>query len=347
MAAIRLENINVGYDENLVLRDFSLSVAHGELVALLGASGCGKTTALKIIAGLLEPKTGEIYLDEQNITNVRAEKRETAMVFQKPLLFPFMNVAENVAFGLKMRKVSAAQTAEKVAEALGLVQLEGYENRSAKQLSGGQEQRVSLARALVTDPRVLLLDEPFSALDAPLRVEMRNLVRDLQKRLAITTVFVTHDQEEAVSLADRIAFIDDGELAQISNAGEFFVNPKTPAVAKFFGWKIFEGKLNKSNVETSIGNFNVPPDKNLSNKSHLKIAFHPNRIALMSEFDKTADGVLIDGKLINKIDLGGKFKYTILLLNGESIDIERSNTIDDKKNSVKIYVPRDSIKFFA
>lgn len=173
---LELKNIKAAYGANSILRDFSLSAESGEIVALLGESGCGKTTALKIVAGLLDQDSGEVWLDGENISRVPAERREMSLVFQKPLLFPFLNVAENISFGLKMRNVPKAEIARKVAEALKMVRLENYETRLPRQLSGGQEQRVSLARAIVTNPRVLLLDEPFSALDARLRVEMRNLV---------------------------------------------------------------------------------------------------------------------------------------------------------------------------
>ena len=178
-----------------------------ELMALLGPSGCGKTTALKVVAGLLAPASGDVMFDGVSVLSIPAERRGATMVFQKPLLFPHMTVVENVGFGLKMRRMAKAEIAARVTQALQWAQLEGYERRKPSELSGGQEQRVALARALVTEPRVLLLDEPFSALDENLRGEMRLLVRELQQRLRITTIFVTHDQREALAVADRIALI--------------------------------------------------------------------------------------------------------------------------------------------
>lgn len=320
---IELKNITANYGENLVLRDFSLSVSDGEFVALLGASGCGKTTALKVIAGLIAETSGEIWLDGRNITKVIAERREAAMVFQKPLLFPFLSVAENVAFGLKMRKIPKAETHQKVAEALSLVKLEGFENRSATQLSGGQEQRVALARALVTNPRVLLLDEPFSALDAVLRIEMRNLIRELQQRLKITTVFVTHDQEEAVSIADRIALMDDGRLAQISVPKDFFINPLTPNAARFFGWKLFEGLVRQDVIETSVGHFSLEEiSKTMKTGDVITIGFHPTWAQISLPESKDFCENLLIGKLRQIINLGAKLRVSLSLANGDFLEIE-------------------------
>ncbi|HEY6400508.1 MAG TPA: ABC transporter ATP-binding protein, partial [Blastocatellia bacterium] len=194
MTAIRLDRLTVNYGATRALGDFTMAIDEAELVALLGPSGCGKTTVLKVVAGLLAPASGDVRFDGVSVLPVPAERRGAAMVFQKPLLFPHMTVAENVGFGLKMRRLKKDEIADRVAQALRLVKLEGYERRKPHELSGGQEQRVTLARALVTEPRALLLDEPFSALDENLRGEMRTLVRELQQRLRITTIFVTHDQ---------------------------------------------------------------------------------------------------------------------------------------------------------
>lgn len=355
MATVTLKNINAGYGETQVLRDFSLAAEDGELLALLGASGCGKTTVLKTIAGLLEAETGEIMLRQENITNLPAEKRGTAMVFQKPLLFPYLTVAENVAFGLKMRSLPTDEIRRKVAETLQMVQLEDFASRLPKQLSGGQEQRVALARAVVTNPRVLLLDEPFSALDAQLRVEMRNLVRELQKRLKITTVFVTHDQEEAVSIADRIAFIDGGELAQIAVPPEFFANPKTLTVAEFFGWKILAGKVIENRLETAAGMFdltsfglNLPPD------ALVNLAFHPNQARISAKnFAMSDDFLTLRAELERAIVLGGKHLYAVKLSNGERLEIEgfegfQTEAAQNSKEprEITFFVAANSIRFF-
>lgn len=351
---IELKNIIASYSENLVLQDFSLSVSDGEFVALLGASGCGKTTALKVIAGLMTEKSGEVWLDGKNITTIVAEKREAAMVFQKPLLFPFLTVAENVGFGLKMRNVPKAEMRQKVTEALSLVKLEGFENRSATQLSGGQEQRVALARALVTNPRVLLLDEPFSALDAVLRIEMRNLIRELQQRLKITTVFVTHDQEEAVSIADRIALMDNGKLAQISAPKDFFINPATPNVARFFGWKLLDGTVRGDFIETAVGKFDLSETlKTLAIGDKVLVGFHPTWAQIGLPEKTSFDNNQLNGKLEQIINLGAKLRVIVCLLNGELLELETSDSsiIDflakaESGTNLKLIIPPQSLIFF-
>ena len=218
-----------------VVDDLDLEVVPGELVALLGPSGCGKTTTLKVVAGLLAPTDGDVLFDGESVLATPAERRPVAMVFQKPLLFPHMTVAQNVGFGLKVRGIKGADARRRIGDMLDLVRLPGYESRRVGELSGGQEQRVSLARALVVEPRVLLLDEPLSQLDAALRVEMRELVRRVQREVGVTTLFVTHDQEEAVVVADRVALMLDGRLQQYDAPQEFYERPASLRVAKFFG----------------------------------------------------------------------------------------------------------------
>ena len=213
----------------------TLDVPSGALVALLGPSGCGKTTALRLIAGLLAPSSGDIAFDGRSVLRDRPEDRGAVMVFQNALLFPFMTVAANVGFGLRMRGLPAAAIAARVAAMLDLVHLPDLGQRRPAQLSGGQQARVALARALIVEPKVLLLDEPLSALDAHLRAEMRDLIRRVQKDLGITTIFVTHDQEEAAALADRIALILDGRLRQYDRPEALYRRPADAQVAAFFG----------------------------------------------------------------------------------------------------------------
>jgi ABC-type Fe3+/spermidine/putrescine transport system ATPase subunit len=213
----------------------NLAIERGALMALLGPSGCGKTTTLKMIAGLIDPTAGDVRFEGESVVGIPSERRSVAMVFQKPLLFPHMTIGENVGFGLKMRRMKRAQIQERVREMLALVRLEGYEQRRPGELSGGQEQRVSLARSLVNEPEVLLLDEPLSQLDANLRLEMRDLIRRIQNQLGVTTIFVTHDQDEAVMLADRIALMFDGKVEQEDEPRNFYERPQTLRVARFFG----------------------------------------------------------------------------------------------------------------
>lgn len=237
--SLELRGVTAGYASQPVLRRLSLTAAGGEFLALLGPSGCGKTTVLKAIAGLLPISEGSIHLAGEAVTHIPAERRGAAMVFQTPLLFPHMTVLDNIAFGPRMKRLPAGETAKRVADVLEMVQMKGYEQRRPNQLSGGQQQRVALARALVTHPRVLLLDEPFSALDEHLRDEMRGLVRALQRKLRITTVFVTHDQQEAAIMADRVALLLDGEIAQAGSPRDLFESPATARIAHFFGWQAF------------------------------------------------------------------------------------------------------------
>jgi ABC-type Fe3+/spermidine/putrescine transport system ATPase subunit len=235
MTRVDLAGIRAGYTAE-VLRGITTTFGAGELTALLGPSGCGKTTLLKVLAGLL-PAAGHLRFDGDEIGPLPPEKREVAVVFQKPLLFPHLDVQANVAFGLKMRG-----RAEDVTPMLALTGVEALARRKVSELSGGQEQRVALARALVTRPRLLLLDEPFSALDETLRAQMRTLVRRLQRELKTTTVFVTHDQEEASLVADRIVLLLDGRVEQAGPPAELYSQPATAAAARFFGWQLLGPK---------------------------------------------------------------------------------------------------------
>jgi ABC-type Fe3+/spermidine/putrescine transport system ATPase subunit len=255
-ARLQLVNLNHRYKkgDEPALSDLTLPVEPGELVTLLGPSGCGKTTALKLVAGLLSPTGGDVLVDGRSVLGTPPERREAAMVFQKPLLFPHMSVESNVGFGLKMRGVERDETTRRIRTALRRVRMEGFADRRPDELSGGQQQRVALARALVTEPRLLLLDEPFSALDANLREEMRALVKELQRGGDHTTVFVTHDQEEAVVLADRIALLFDGELRMYDRPQAFYDRPRSREVAEFFGATNFlEGRARNGTVETALG----------------------------------------------------------------------------------------------
>lgn len=341
-----MKHVGFAYGADPVLQDFSLSVEAGELVVILGASGCGKSTVLKLISGMIKPDSGKILFSDKDYTSVAAEKREAVMMFQKPLLFPYLSVADNVAFGLKMRKLPKAEIGAKVNGALQLVQLSGFEKRMPQHLSGGQEQRVALARALVTKPRILLLDEPLSALDANLRNEMRFLLRDLQQRLGITTVFVTHDQTEAVNIADRIAFMYDGRIEQLALPRDFIAAPKTPNAAEFFGWKVYNGQRQGNCIETGIGNFELPDDYAAeSNSKIVKVAFHPNNISLRANEDSSS--IVIHGQLLKTIDLGTHNSCLFKLKDGSVIQSELSQDIPDTQNGlVDIYLLTDSVRIF-
>ncbi len=232
---VRLENLKRTYGPVTALNDLSLTIAPGELVALLGPSGCGKTTALRLLAGLEEADGGRVVIDGEDVTAVPANRRDVGMVFQAYSLFPHMVAWENVAFGLQMRKVEPAERKRRALEVLDLVGLAPYANRYATQMSGGQQQRVALARALAIQPKVLLLDEPLSALDAKVRSRLRDEIRRVQLEVGITTLFVTHDQEEALAIADRVGVMNAGHLEQLGPPTLVYTRPATPFVAEFVG----------------------------------------------------------------------------------------------------------------
>ena len=233
--AVDLDGVTKRFGKITALDDVSLMVRRGELMTLLGPSGCGKTTLLNLVAGFLMPDSGEVAIAGRRVTDVPAYRREIGIMFQNYALFPHMNVAANVGYGLRMRRIAKAEIARRVGEALALVKLAGLEDRRPRQLSGGQQQRVALARALVIRPQVLLLDEPFSALDRNLRASMQVELKEIQRKLGVTTIFVTHDQSEALSLSDRIAVMADGRIRQLDTPDEVYRHPLDRFVASFIG----------------------------------------------------------------------------------------------------------------
>jgi putative spermidine/putrescine transport system ATP-binding protein len=244
MARLSIDGIRKRYGEVDAIREVTLDVADGEFVVLLGPSGCGKTTTLRVVAGFAEPDAGSVALGERDITRLPPWKRNAGLVFQNYALFPHLSVAQNVAFGLEMRKVGTAETARRVGDALQLVRLEHLAQRLPRQLSGGQQQRVALARALVFHPDVLLLDEPLSNLDAKLRQDVRVEIRELQRKLGLTTVMVTHDQEEALTMADRLVVMQDGAVRQVGTQQDLYERPCDRFVAAFVGRSTFiEGEI--------------------------------------------------------------------------------------------------------
>ncbi|OWY02706.1 spermidine/putrescine ABC transporter ATP-binding protein [Thioclava sp. F1Mire-8] len=235
MASLEIEHLEKSFGANRVVKDFNLSIEEGEFISLLGPSGCGKTTVLRMVAGFESPSGGAIRIGGQDVTHMGANQRNIGMVFQAYALFPNLTVAQNVGFGLRVAKRPRAEIKARVAEMLSLIGLPDLGNRYPFQLSGGQQQRVALARALAIQPRVLLLDEPLSALDAKIRVSLREEIRDIQRRMGITTIFVTHDQEEALSISDRVVVMNGGVAEQIGAPFEIYNQPKTRFVAQFVG----------------------------------------------------------------------------------------------------------------
>jgi putative spermidine/putrescine transport system ATP-binding protein len=252
--SVVLRNLSRSFGVTRALDGLSIDIAPGELLALLGPSGCGKTTALRIVAGFESADTGSVLVDGKDISAVAAAKRDMGMVFQSYSLFPNMNALDNVGFGLRMRKIGGGERRKRAGELLDLVGLAPQARQYPHQLSGGQQQRVALARALAIEPRVLLLDEPLSALDAKVRLQLREQIRTLQQRLGTTTLFVTHDQEEALSMADRVGVMSKGKLEQIAAPDELYQNPATAFVAEFVGvMNRIPGELQGSGSVTALG----------------------------------------------------------------------------------------------
>ena len=249
---LELKNITKSFTkEDAVLNGINLTIHKGEFITLLGSSGCGKTTTLRIVAGLEMPDSGQVFLDGEDVTLLAPEARDVNTVFQNYALFPHMNVADNIGYGLKLKKVPKQEIKKKVKEMLELVQLSGYEKRKPSELSGGQKQRVAIARSLVNNPRVLLLDEPLGALDLQLRRAMQIELKKLQKKLGITFIYITHDQEEAINMSDRIAVMRDGRFEQIGTPDEIYNHPKTSYVATFVG----NANILKGTAETTEGEY--------------------------------------------------------------------------------------------
>ena len=260
---LELRNLKKSFtSEEYVLQGINLQIDQGEFVTLLGASGCGKTTTLRIIAGLEQPDSGSVWLEGKDVTNLEPNQRDVNTVFQNYALFPHMNVADNIGYGLKIRKVPKADIKKKVKEMLELVQLEGFEKRKPAELSGGQKQRVAIARALANNPRVLLLDEPLGALDLQLRRTMQLELKRLQKKLGITFIYITHDQEEAINMSDRIVVMNQGRFEQIGTPDEIYNHPKTSYVATFVGnANILKGELVGMDGTVAIRSENIILDE--------------------------------------------------------------------------------------
>lgn len=295
---VQFQGIEKSYGSNRVLHGVDLDIAPGEFVSLLGPSGCGKTTALRMLAGLENADAGSVLLGGKDVSRVPTNKRDIGMVFQAYSLFPHLSVADNTAFGLRRRGVGRSAAAKKALDALALVGLEGFADRFPHQLSGGQQQRVALARALVTEPRVLLLDEPLSALDAKVRVQLRDEIRRIQLRLGITTVFVTHDQEEALAVSDRIAVMDAGRIDQIDTPEELYLRPATAHVAAFIGLSSIVSGVAAGDTVTVWGRslpVNAPATGEV--EAHLR----PENLRFTGEADAAIGGVVEESTFLGSI----------------------------------------------
>ncbi|GFZ32013.1 spermidine/putrescine import ATP-binding protein PotA [Clostridium zeae] len=322
---LQLSNVSKSFDrgEN-VINDLNLDIRKGEFLTLLGPSGCGKTTTLRMIAGFETPSAGDIVIDGDNMTDKSPHERCVNTVFQNYALFPHMNIFDNIAFGLKMKKVSKSDIKSKVAEMLAMVQLEGFENRMPSQLSGGQMQRVAIARAIVNNPKVLLLDEPLGALDLKLRKQMQLELKHLQKQLGITFVFVTHDQEEALTMSDRIVVMNKGIIEQIGTPEELYENPKTRFVADFLGeTNLLDGEAIKIKEAEVLLNLEQEqdiiriPNKNYEIGEKFTVSIRPERITIKENPEE--NDVWLQCKFKERIYIGSSVKTVMLLKNGKEI----------------------------
>lgn len=316
MSLLELENITAGYDKNIILRDFNLHVEKGELLSLLGSSGCGKTTTLRLVAGFSEPMSGRFMFDGKDYTHVPLHKRNFGFVFQSYALFPHMSIYDNVAFGLKMRKMEAAAIADAVHNILEIVDLAGFEHRLPRELSGGQRQRVALARALVVKPDLLLFDEPLSNLDAKLRVKMRVEIRKLQQELGFTAIYVTHDQEECFAISDKVAIMNNGVIEQLGAPGDIYNNPKTEFVAHFVGFENFFDLTRIGENSFSTAGVRLSVDQNRAG-DRFKGCIRPEDIVVFSTGGNVDNAV--PGRVVVSTFLGKRNQYNVETPIGELV----------------------------
>ncbi len=322
---VEIEGVNKIYGKNHVVKDLTLAVEEGEFLTLLGSSGCGKTTTLRMIAGFEEPTSGSIKVEGEPIEEKEPFERNVNTVFQSYALFPHMTIFDNIAYGLKMKKVPKSEIRERVLEMMELVQLGGFEKRYPSQLSGGQKQRVAIARALINRPRVLLLDEPLGALDLKLRKQMQLELKRLQKKLNITFIYVTHDQEEALTMSDRIAVMHDGIIDQLDTPKEIYEHPKTKFVATFIGeTNTFDGcisDMQENHITVSLENGIVQGiGTDFKSQEYLTVSVRPEK---MKYADSPVDGFTLTATVKDYVYVGSVIKCIALLPNGNEVKIER------------------------
>jgi len=340
MAILKVKNLNKDFGKVKAVQDVTFEATEGKVLSLLGPSGCGKTTTLRCIAGFENPDRGEIYLDDRKITYVPPEKRGIGMIFQNYALWPHMTVYGNLAFGLQIRKVPKDEITKKIKRVLGMVQLEGYENRYPRQMSGGQQQRIAMARALVFEPEIMLLDEPLSNLDAQLREEMRFEFTELQRKLGITAIYVTHDQAEALVISDKIVILDRGKIVQSGSPREIYSNPKNKFVAGFIAVTSFiNGSVDsliedrkKVIVKTDDGLVIHGFNNGFDIGQKVSVAMRMNVIKFIQDENKSDKNTVnvFKGRIIQSSYLGNIIDYKIKVGNWEV----RTNS--DAKHSFKV-----------
>ena len=326
---VRIDNVTKKYGDFTAIKDVSLNINEGEFFTLLGPSGCGKTTLLRMIAGFNSIEAGDIYFHDQRINDVAAHKRDIGMVFQNYAIFPHLSVYQNVEYGLKAHKVPKEKRDARIMEALELVQIADLKDRMPANLSGGQQQRVALARAIVIQPKILLMDEPLSNLDAKLRVQMRTIIKKLQRSLNITTVYVTHDQEEALAISDRIAVMDRGVIMQLDTPEAIYRRPANPFVANFIGTSNFiEGIVENGHVR--VNNFVFESETNFEEGSKVLISVRPEQFKIVDEANAA-----MAGDITLATFLGDYINYEITLEDGSVVEAneytEQAHRMRDEK----------------
>lgn len=339
MYKIELKNVSKVFENKKILKNINLTINEGEMVSLLGPSGCGKTTTLKIIAGLFSSDCGDILFNGKSILHIPVGKRGAVIVFQDYLLFPHMTMEENIAFGLKMAKVEKAIRIARTKEMIDLVKLEGHEKKYPRELSGGQKQRVAIARALAIEPKVLLLDEPFSNLDTRLRESMRSFVCDIQKKLKITTLLVTHDKEEALMISDKVAVMLDGEIKQFGSPSDIYEKPVSPLVADFFGEKNYlKGEIKNGIFECNIGKFIT----SFSKYTKVVAMIRPEEIEITDSEENSGFWV----KILSKQYAGDKIYYTLLIDNTKLKCVTNSKNVFEINQRAWIKIDFNKVVFF-
>ncbi|MCG8358874.1 MAG: ABC transporter ATP-binding protein [Kiloniellales bacterium] len=336
MAGVRLEKVRKAYGSVVALQEMDLEIEEGEFLTLLGPSGCGKTTTLRLIAGFVEPTSGNILLGDEDVTGLPPQHRKIGMVFQDYALFPHLTIHDNIGFGLKERGAGKAEIEARVRELLELVQLPGVESRYPSELSGGQAQRIAVARAVAYPPRVLLMDEPLGALDLKLRETMQIELRRIQRELKITTVFVTHDQTEAMNMSDRIVVMNHGLIEQVGTAEEIYDNPKTKFVADFVGQiNLIEGDV----IETKDGFATLKVGEGTAVRARMPngvargafaIAIRPEHLRILEDQNSATDANQLDGKVVGTIFSGNLLKVFV------DIGMEKPLVLEDRPQNVSL-----------
>ncbi|MBM3131119.1 MAG: ABC transporter ATP-binding protein [Chloroflexi bacterium] len=341
---LRLENVTKRFGAVTAVERVSLEIPRGAFTTLLGPSGCGKTTLLRIIAGFYEPDEGHIFLDDKQIDDVPTHLRGTAMVFQDYALWPHMTVFDNIAYGLRMNKTPQNELDARVQETMQLVEMPAdFLKRRPTELSGGQQQRVALARALIVRPRVLLLDEPLSNLDAKVRQRLRLEIRSLQRRIGITTIYVTHDQEEALSMSDVVVVMNQGAVVQVGKPEEIYRQPGSAFVAEFMGVSnVLRGKVTQDGKTVDAGGISIPytgaPD------SAATVVFKADEAELIADGAYAGDAVVFEGDLLEAFFFGAMYRHFVQV-NANTILVDRPTRIEAKH--VRFAIPRDKIQVFG